>query len=328
MKKRNLVFAFATALLTSLVSNTGFSQLEGTWVMPCQTLDMTMSEHVTMQITANNSYVQRRFRYEAPGCQSSDLIYAVSIVGSINLAGESPTIAGAYNANWTVNTLGLMPGTPAMATHWNSLSYCGLSNWTFNQTKNITSMTCQDSNIPVAGTVDFDVLKITGDELRLGFGEFIGDTFYLGLNEETRALRLSQDFFERSRDTKMSLPSFQDDRSMAQPITRQRALAPGQVVYPVQRGGTPLRSEFGHGKPIFGLLKYGERCELTQIKGTLCLCDVQEGEHAGKKAWIQCTTISTYKGLTAGSGPNARVAAIGPAIGPRFSGEQSSSGRN
>ncbi len=152
-----LILSLALCGCSKETSDDGVPSLEGgTWKTSC--LSSSGAYQIKSTAFGSGSYTHTMSIYTNSTCtgKAVDLTEkGTYIIGGVAQAGSS-----SKELDRTLVDMTMTPLTTLAANNYNSMSFCGFTNWTAGVTKSLLGLTCSSSSMPNAGAVYYDVYSI------------------------------------------------------------------------------------------------------------------------------------------------------------------------
>jgi hypothetical protein len=139
----------------------------GTWVTSCFALQAGGTQKRTASF-ANGTYVETLTNYsDTCSTKVTELGQTGTYVIGTTLGPDNSAI----KLDRRMATYTVKPSTSAIADSYNTVSFCGLTNWTAGVAVNILGLTCDGGAMPAIGTYDYDIFYISiFENYKLSFG--------------------------------------------------------------------------------------------------------------------------------------------------------------
>lgn len=113
----------------------------------------------TVQLNSNSACSSSLFKLE--------LVGSYQITKTDGYSSPIPSVGSYSKAEYeiTLQDITATPTNGTTVTGWNAGSYCGKNNWVLNQAQSILGAICGGSAMPIAGTMDYDIMlyQVTND---------------------------------------------------------------------------------------------------------------------------------------------------------------------
>lgn len=137
----------AILLSLSFLSTAAAAEIRGLYQSSCQ---QTPEPGISVRSSINFGQImarQTQVIYSDLECGQG--AWAFQAIGPFTLDSE-----GALNL--TTSAFSIIPLDASVAVTFNQIEFCGLSNWKFNTSQDVTGLSCRDFPFPAAGTVSYD----------------------------------------------------------------------------------------------------------------------------------------------------------------------------
>ena len=138
--------------------NAGTAELQGSWGKPCSA---QLLEAISF---SGNSFHYTETSYYDSECKRK--MFVIDMTGTYNVSGSASAPAGAQNLDEVFTAATVMPADDAAAKMYNSMSYCGQTNWTAGVPVDLMGKTCRGINY--TDPHHNDIYKISNGKLTLG----------------------------------------------------------------------------------------------------------------------------------------------------------------
>ena len=136
----------------------GTAELQGSWNKPCKS-----------ELIETISFSGDTFHYTETSHQDSECkkkLFVIDLTGTYTVTGPATSPSGAQNLDEVFTTATITPADDAAAKMYNSMSYCGMKNWTAGEAVDLMGKTC--GQIHFTDPHHLDIYKISNGKLSLG----------------------------------------------------------------------------------------------------------------------------------------------------------------
>ena len=149
-------------------SSNDVTEVEGNWLTNCILLSDNTSVIRDLVVEGKNVTSTNEYHSDS-SCQTDSLQMKFSYT-SLVLTSDVTFESGATGKKFTldVEKYSRTPKSQSMVNTYNNDSRCGFSNWSLNNEKEFTGLTCAGTAYPVKNTTMYNMYRLSGNNLYLG----------------------------------------------------------------------------------------------------------------------------------------------------------------
>lgn len=156
-------------------SSDTLENLQGTWLTACNPVSTI---GVRDRLVISDDAVTETFTsYSDTTCntEGAQIIVSYTIkIGSTKQTTEGSISTSGSEIDFTVSGISLTPKTATAASNYNSISYCGFTDWANGSTKSIIGISA--CGMKAAGSVNYQSFSISVDKTIASFAKFLSET--------------------------------------------------------------------------------------------------------------------------------------------------------
>ena len=138
--------------------------LEGQWEGKCLKFDQGYAKTVSTVSGANVVSSEEIFMDKA--CNQSAAV--VKIAATYQEGAESKVVKGATEIDSTLSKISFTATDERVAGYFNSVQFCGFSDWKAGEEKDITALTCEQTQMPKSGDRYYNIYSVNESTLMMG----------------------------------------------------------------------------------------------------------------------------------------------------------------